>query len=168
LRGATIEFLEEFQAAGESYGSNVIDQVRKDYVGYVRKLRCWALGLDHTEDGVPVSTYVLVRGDRIIGAATLSHRLTDALRDWGGHVRYGVRPSERNKGYATLMLKLVLEKAANMGIRRVLVTCDKGNLASQRVIVKNGGVLDSESFSAQAGRVTQRYWIDLPQEASGQ
>ena len=34
-------------------------------------------------------------------------------------------------------------------------------IASARVIQKNGGVLDSESYSERAGRVTQRYWIDL-------
>ena len=91
----------------------------------------------------------------------MSHWLTDALRDWGGHIRYGVRPSERNKGYGTLMLKLALDKARALGIGRVLITCGKDNIASQRVILKNGGVLDSESYSEQAGRVTQRYWIDL-------
>ena len=83
------------------------------------------------------------------------------LRDFGGHIGYGVRPSERRKGYATLMLRLVLDKARAMGIERVLITCDKDNLASARVIQKNGGVLDSESYSEQAKRVTQRYWIEL-------
>ncbi len=34
--------------------------------------------------------------------------------------------------------------------------------------MKNGGVLDSESYSEQSGRVTQRYWIDLSQEGVGQ
>jgi predicted acetyltransferase len=50
-----------------------------------------------------------------------------------------------------------------MGIDRVRVTCDVRNIASAGVIVKCGGVLDSESFSPAAGRVTRRYWIELGQ-----
>ena len=165
LREACLGFLEEFQIAGETYGSDVIDQVRKDCGAFVRERLRWSQGLDLPKGRVPESTYLLVRERHVIGAATLSHRLTDALRDWGGHVRYGVRPSERNKGYGTLMLKLVLVKALELGIGRVLVTCDKSNIASARVIQKNDGVLDSESYSEQSGRITQRYWIELEQGA---
>ena len=106
--------------------------------------------------------FVLVRGRRIVGACSLRHELTDALRDFGGHVGYGVRPSERGKGYASLMLKLVLREARRRGIRRVLLTCDSDNAASRRVIEKAGGVLDSQSFSDRAGRMTRRYWIEVP------
>ena len=59
------------------------------------------------------------------------------------------------------MVKLAMEKARTLGIDRVLITCSKDNIASQRVIIKNGGVLDSESYSEQGGRITQRYWIEL-------
>jgi predicted acetyltransferase len=59
------------------------------------------------------------------------------------------------------MLELVLEKARERGLDRVLITCAKTNIASVRLILKNGGVLDSESYSDRAGRVTQRYWIEL-------
>ena len=89
----------------------------------------------------------------------LRPRLTEKLEDRGGHIGFAVRPSERGKGYATLMLKLVLEKAKQLGLRRVLVTCDKDNLASARVIQKNGGQLNTESISKQFGKMTQRYWI---------
>ena len=72
-----------------------------------------------------------------------------------------VRPSERGKGWATSMLALALEKARGMGLRRVLVTCDPGNTASTRVILKNGGRLVNESVAKRAGRMTSRYWIEL-------
>jgi predicted acetyltransferase len=55
----------------------------------------------------------------------------------------------------------MLQKAAAMGIGRVLVTCDAGNAASIGVIEKCGGRLDSQSHSPRARRVTRRYWIDL-------
>ena len=74
---------------------------------------------------------------------------------------YSVRPSERGKGYATEILRQALDRARKLGIDRVRMTCDVTNAASARVIEKNGGGLDSESYSDAAGRVTRRYWIAL-------
>ncbi len=43
------------------------------------------------------------------------------------------------------------------------LTCDKDNIASARVIQKNGGVLESEYWWEEHGAkvMVQRYWIDL-------
>jgi len=96
-----------------------------------------------------------------MGVAHLRHRLNSSLLSYGGHVGYGVRPTRRRQGYATLLLKLVLQRAKAMGIDRVLVTCDKKNLASARVIVKNGGVFDSEVPREGEEVIIQRYWITI-------
>ena len=100
-----------------------------------------------------------MRGTNWWGVAHLRHRLNESLLTYGGHVGYGVRPTQRGQGYATLLLGLVLARAKGMGIHRALVTCDKKNLASARVIVKNGGVLDSE-VPREEGTI-QRYWITI-------
>jgi len=63
------------------------------------------------------------------------------------------------------LLALVLEKARQRFIGRVLVTCDKDNVASARVIQKNGGRLEDERVSRKTGKVKQRYWIDLWEQA---
>ena len=65
----------------------------------------------------------------------------------------------RRRGYAKQMLSLALEECHKMGMRRVLVTCDKENAASARTIRANGGVLENEVEAG--GRTTQRYWIAL-------
>ena len=67
--------------------------------------------------------------------------------------------SERCKGHATEMLKLGTYIANDLEIRRVLVTCDKDNIASSKVIIKNGGVLENEVNDTD--RIVQRYWIDI-------
>lgn len=162
MREAYVEHMKDYEAAGKEYKKE--DQCREilaDFAGYVKRLRNYARGIGLPAGWVPWSEYWLVRGRRILATCGLCHRLTDALRDFGGHVGYATRPSERGKGYATLMLKLLLEKARQMGLDRVLITCGRKNVASARVIRKNGGVLDSESYSTQAGRITQRYWIEL-------
>ena len=160
LREGYIEYVEEFRAAGEKVVGQWGD-VDEDFTAFVQRLRDYAHGMNLPDEWVPATTFWLVCGGRVLGTADLRHRLTEALKDVGGHVGYGIRPSERGKGYATLMLELVLVKAKQLGLGRVLVTCDKDNPASARVIQKNGGKLDSETISKQSGKMKQRYWIEL-------
>jgi predicted acetyltransferase len=58
-----------------------------------------------------------------------------------GHIGYGVVPWKRGRGYATLALGLILPHARAEGLPYVEITTDPGNLASQRVVLANGGVL---------------------------
>jgi predicted acetyltransferase len=77
-----------------------------------------------------------------------------------GHIGYGIRPSERKKGYATMMLKLALEHCKKVGLEKVLLTCDKSNLASAKTIMKCSGVFENEE-KQNDGDFLQRYWIEL-------
>lgn len=77
-----------------------------------------------------------------------------------GHIGYGVRPSERRKGYATKMLKLALEYCKDIGLGKVLITCDKSNIASAKTIIKCLGVLETEEEQSN-GELLQKYWIEL-------
>ena len=119
-----------------------------------------------TADRVPDSVFFLLdeERDRLLGAVNIRHRLNDALLREGGHIGDGIRPSERRKGYATEMIRLALLECRKLGIDRVLMTCDKDNIGSAKSIVKNGGVLENE-FVDSAGKVVQRYWITLGEEA---
>jgi len=59
------------------------------------------------------------------------------------------------------MLKLALQKCRELNLDKVLITCDKANVASARVIQKNNGILENEIFSETFSEVIQRYWIKL-------
>ncbi|MEH6850137.1 GNAT family N-acetyltransferase, partial [Bacillus pseudomycoides] len=76
------------------------------------------------------------------------------------HIGYGIRPSERQKGYATILLKLALEKAKELGIQKALVVCDESNIGSEKTIIKNGGIHDS-NYIEEDGNVVKRYLIEL-------
>jgi predicted acetyltransferase len=78
---------------------------------------------------------------------------------YSSHIGYGIRPSERKKGYAALMLSMALPIAKELGISKALITCDRDNLGSAKTIIKNGGVLENEVQEEE--RVTQRYWVEL-------
>jgi predicted acetyltransferase len=122
-----------------------------------------ARGINVPVGWVRSTTFWLVRDGRtILGTASLRHALNDYLERLGGHIGYSVRPTERRKGYATLMLGKVLDHARKLGLAGVLITCDKNNIASASLIQNNGGVLEDEIPSDQPSRAwTQRYWIGL-------
>jgi predicted acetyltransferase len=58
-----------------------------------------------------------------------------------GHIGYSVIPGKRGRGYAKEALRLMLDHARGEGLEYVMVTTEPGNMASQRVIEANGGLL---------------------------
>ena len=111
---------------------------------------------------VPNTTYWLVDNDNYIGTFDLRHHLTPNLEQIGGHIAYQIRPSARGKGFASRGLKLCLEKAKDMGIKQVLVTCNEENAASygtmSKVMREVGG------YEAKAIKIDdvieKRVWIN--------
>ena len=110
---------------------------------------------------VPSSTYLGVRekDNYIVGMIDIRHYLNEYLTQVGGHIGYGVRKTERNKGYAKQMLKLALEKCKELKIKKVLITCDEDNIASEKVILSVNAKL--EDIRNVDGENKKRFWIDL-------
>lgn len=110
---------------------------------------------------VPSTTYFAIRkdDDRLVGVIDLRHHINHpVLGTWGGHCGYSVRPSERGNGYAKEMLRLNIQNAREMGIEKLLVTCEETNTASEKTILANGGVF--EKTVEADGSIMKRYWID--------
>ncbi|WP_104091638.1 GNAT family N-acetyltransferase [Arthrobacter sp. GMC3] len=108
---------------------------------------------------VTASRFWIVKHDTYLGAIELRHVLTPFMLEAVGHIGYNIRPTARRRGVATWALKAILPHASNIGLSRVLLTCDEGNLPSARTIEINGGVLE-DIRSTELG-VKRRYWIDL-------
>ena len=110
---------------------------------------------------VPSSTYLAVRekDNYIVGMIDIRHYLNKYLTQVGGNIGYSVRKTERNKGYAKQMLKLALEKCKELKIKKVLITCDEDNIASEKVILSANAKL--EDIRNVDGENKKRFWIDL-------
>ena len=162
---AFVEMLQETLDAApprrRDWQGKELERARADFITYVGRLLDYARGRHLPSGWVPQSTYWLVRGGRVLGTSSIRHRLTPHLEHEGGHVGYGIRPGERGRGYGTQLCALTLEKARELGMRRILITCDKDNIPSARVIQKNGGLLEDERISKETGKIKQRYWFDL-------
>ena len=97
----------------------------------------------------------------VVGVIQIRHRFNEFLEKYAGHIGYCVRPSERQKGYATRMLALALEECRRLGILDVLVCCLEENEASRRTILRNGGVYESTVFEPDSQCRIERYWVRL-------
>lgn len=119
-------------------------------------------GINLSEGNMPHSTYFLLQqGSVFIGAINLRHDLNERLLLTEGHIGGGIRPSERKKGYATQMLKLALQKIKEEHqVNPVLVTCNKGNIGSEKAILQNGGTLENEILEDN-GNTVLRYWVHV-------
>lgn len=166
----TMEYEKEIQAFRQdflSYGGSM------DGCGSLRhfdNIEDWIEQVDmlkHTETtplGRVTSTqYIYVResDNKVVGVIQIRHFFNDYLEKYAGHIGYSVCPSERRKGYATQMLKLVLPVCKELGIKNVLVCCLNDNEGSRRTIIKNGGVYESTVHEPEKDRLLERYWISL-------
>lgn len=131
----------------------------KTFDEFVVESKNYEVGILPDPTHVPGTTFYMIVENMIVGAISIRHELNDYLLKHGGHIGYGVRPSQRGKGYATELLEYGKQFLKELGAERALLTCDKENPASRRVIEKCGGVFESEITSDK--RTTQRFWIQL-------
>jgi predicted acetyltransferase len=158
---SAFDYINEFrQHNSKINGTGGLDRYN-DYHEWLLKL-ARDLDIANIRDGrVPANTYFFIRKSdkRIIGMINIRHKLNDFLFNEGGHIGYSIRPSERKKGYGTLLLSLGLQRCRELNINKVLIICDKSNLASAQVIKNNNGILENEIYSETCSKMIQRYWI---------
>jgi predicted acetyltransferase len=107
-------------------------------------------------EGIVLCDYFWITdGEEVVGFLALRHELTPWLLDQGGHIGYSVRPSRRRQGHAARALALALIRAKELGLDRVLLTCDEDNLGSRRTIESAGGVYEDTRQDKR------RYWITI-------
>ncbi len=169
---AAEDFKKEFFENGETVinGSALLDQLEYDeWLEYNIKNRDKSTA---SPNWVPATTFFAVReqDNKIVGIIDIRHNLDNKfLSEYGGHIGFSVRPTERKKGYATEMLKMALIYAKTLGLQKVMLGCFSDNIASIKTIVKCGGILtETKVYSGYKlnipdlqGKIVNIYWIEL-------
>lgn len=142
-------------------GASLIE-MHDDILTWMDRVEAFSHEITCPDDKVPADVYVAVResDEEIIGLINLRHHIDHpVLSTWGGHIGYNVRPSQRGKGYGREMLRLNLENARELGLDKVLLTCNEDNIASEKIILANGGEF-SDTYDNE-GKKIKRFWIHL-------
>jgi len=162
------KYLKSYMEAYDEYIQNGVTTYAFDNArsyDIFKKYDTYRKELDLKPDRVGSDYYWMVddTDERFIGEISIRHRLTTALLTYGGHIGYGIRYTEWNKGYGTIMLKMALEKAHELGITEVLIKCDDDNLGSAKVMEHNDMVLRDKVVNNIDGTViiTRRYWKSI-------
>lgn len=152
-----LDFANDYESSEENRYSNAI----YDFEAFIEKLSKGKEKENLPPEFVPGIQYFMVDGKRIVGSIRFRYYLNNKLKNEGGHIGYDIRPSERRRGYGTLILKLVLEKVIEKGLKEILITCDSDNTGSRKIIEKNGGIFIDEVLSDNSKKNISRFKIIL-------
>ena len=128
-----------------------------DWAEFVTANKRGSQGLDLPKGRVRHTFFIAEENGVLVGRSSIRHELNAFLKNYGGHIGYGVRPEFRGRGYAKEILRQSLTYIRQLGVSEVLVTCFDENLASARVIESHGGEL--ENIVEFEGKLLRRYWI---------
>ena len=110
-----------------------------------------------------VKTFLLIRSsdDKMIGSINIRWNLTEYMKKYSGNIGYGIRPTERRKGYNKINLYLGLIEAKKIGLDKVMLVCETNNLGSSKTIEALDGILERKEIDPNDGLLTSYYWIDV-------
>lgn len=157
------EYRAEFLSCGDSMDGCGSLRLLENPYDYIKKCADYERAETLPEGLVIATQFMLVRrsDNRLLGMIQIRHYFNDYLSKFGGHIGYSVRPCERRKGYAKKMLKMALPYCKEIGLSEVLITCNDGNLGSEKTILSCGGVYESTVYEPDENINLKRFWIKL-------
>ena len=162
-----IEYLDEFVKYNSNInGTGSLDKIYDGYTFEEALERC--LNMKNEEyaksiNRVPGKTFLLIRknDNKIVGTINIRWNLSEDMLKFGGHIGYGIRPTERRKGYNKIQLYLVLLEAQKLNLDKVMLDCSVDNLGSDKTIKALGGILERCELDESDNTMTNVYWINV-------
>ena len=138
-------FVRDIPADENGFINDYPDINREDFDSALDCLIANSIGEQLPDGYVPATTYFLWNDDDIVGEFQLRHHLCESLICGAGHIGYSIKRNERGKGYGTAGLKLtILEAKKIVPEDEIYLRVNKDNIASQKVMLKNGGKIVGE------------------------
>ena len=162
-----IEYINEFvEYNSEINGTGGLDKIIEGYTFEQALERCLSMEDENYAKKInrcQSKTFLLIRenDNRIVGTINVRWNLTEAMKRFGGNIGYGIRPTERRKGYNKINLYLGMQEAKKLGLDRVMLDCDVNNLGSDRTLKALGGVLERTEVDPEDNILTNVYWFDV-------
>lgn len=162
-----IEYLDEFKKYNSNInGSGGLDKIYSGYKFEDALLRTLNMEDEEYAKSVgkcPGITFLLIRDsdNKIVGTINLRWNLNEEMLKFAGHIGYGIRPSERQKGYNEINLYMVLKEAKKLGLEKVMLGCGVYNIASNKTIKRLGGVLERTEVDPEDNILSNVYWINV-------
>ena len=119
---------------------------------------------DTVPPGYPISyEYLFVDNDEVVGMINFRLCIENYIyfKEYGGHIGYSVKPSKRNKGIGTIMLRDFLPICKEYGLDKIMISCIESNIVSRKIIINNGGVFETKVYYPPKHEMLERYWIKL-------
>lgn len=158
-----IKYIEEHNEYKSAInGDGMLHYYLNDYEGWLEVLER-ERNIVADENQVPTETFFLVRAndDKIIGMVNIRLKLNERVRNSYGSIGYGIRPTERRKGYNKINLYLTLLKCKEMGIRDVILSCKKDNIGSSKTMLALGANFNREVYNETSKELIQFYTINV-------
>ena len=162
-----IEYLDEFVKYNSNInGTGSLDKIYDGYTFEEALERCLNMKNEwyaKSINRVPGKTFLLIRKDdnKIVGTINIRWNLSEKMLKFGGHIGYGIRPTERRKGYNKIQLYLVLLEAQKLNLDKVMLDCSVDNLGSDKTIKALGGILERCELDEADNTMTNVYWINV-------
>lgn len=152
---------EHYECNSQIHGVSGLNRYLEDYEGWLEHLE-YCRSIEPNEELVPSESYLLVREEdnKVVGMINLRIVLNDNLKEFGGHIGYSIRPSERRKGYNKINLYLMLKRCYELGLEEVLLDCNVDNLGSSKTMEALGGIRIKEYYNEKYGKI-YRYSINV-------
>ena len=162
-----VDYINEFvEYNSDINGTGSLDLILEGYSIEQSIERC--LNMENKEYAESVGrcqgkTLLLIRenDNKIVGTINIRWNLNEAMLRFGGHIGYGIRPTERRKGYNKINLYLGMIEAKKLGLEKVMLDCDVNNLGSDRTLKALGGELVRTEIDPQDGILTNVYWFNV-------
>lgn len=162
-----IEYLDEFVKYNSNInGTGSLDKIYDGYTFEEALERCLNMKNEwyaKSINRVPGKTFLLIRKDdnKIVGTINIRWNLSEKMLKFGGHIGYGIGPTERRKGYNKIQLYLVLLEAQKLNLDKVMLDCSVHNLGSDKTIKALGGILERCELDESDNTMTNVYWINV-------